>query len=129
MVMNTGDIGYSNNKGKVYASRDILYSVISLAVNEVKGVASIMTARKTVAKKPGDGVKVNFLNNGVEIVVYVKVHYNVSVPEIASRIQESIKNGIASMLDVKVKKIDVNVVGVEFLGVNGGAQLAGAKGN
>lgn len=115
MVMLSGDIGYTNCKGKVFASRDILYTVIALATKEVKGVAALMTSRNTVAKKPNESVKVNFLESGLEVSVSIKVLYNVCAADLSSKVQESIKNGLSSMLDAKIKKIDVNIMGVEFM--------------
>ena len=117
MVMLGGDIGYTNSKGKVFASRDILFTVISLAAKEIQGVAQLVGGRRLFGKSNTEGVKVNFLNDGIEVAIFIKVNHNVNIPNLASRIQENIKNGIASMLEVEVKNIDINVVGVDFSGL------------
>lgn len=109
-----GDIGYKNEQGKVFCNRSILLSAINLATKEIKGVADMCKNfgsgfNKLVGKKDYEGVKVNFGKDGLDIDIFIKVFSNVSVPDVASRIQENVKNAVLSLMNTVVKSINVNV--------------------
>ena len=109
-----GDIGYKNEQGKVFCNRSILLSAINLATKEIEGVADMgknfgSGIGKLVGKKDAEGVKVNFGNDGIDIDIYIKVFSNVSVPDVASRIQENVKNAVLSLINTIIKSININV--------------------
>ncbi len=105
-------------KGKVEIDRDILLSIINLATKEINGVASLTNAELPFyhkwSKTKSDGVSIKFDVNGVlNVDVYIKVYIGYSVPDIAYRVQENIKNSLNSMVGIKPGKINVHVCGVE----------------
>ena len=108
------------NKGKITCNRKILLSIISLATKEISGVTALqdcfsMKFKRLFTKSDNTGVKLKFSTNGqLTIDVYVRILSGNSVPEIAYKIQENIKNNITSMVDMRVSKINVHVVGVDF---------------
>jgi len=115
MAVVGGDIGYKNEQGKVFCNRSILLSAINLATKEINGVADMGKnfgggLSRLVSKKAYEGVKVDFLKDGIDVNIYIKVYSNVSVPEVASRIQENVKNAILSMINIVIKSININVV-------------------
>ena len=105
-------------KGKVEIDRDILLSIINLATKEINGVHSLTNAyipwyKKLFNKPKSEGVAIKFDTNGVlKVDVYVKVYIGYSVPDIAFRVQENIKNSLGSMVGLKPGKINVHVYGV-----------------
>ena len=104
-------------KGKVEIDRDILLSIINLATKEINGVASLTNAELPLShkwsKKKSEGVSIKFDTNGVlNVDVYVIVYIGYSVPDLAFRIQENIKNSLNSMVGIKPGKINVHVCGV-----------------
>ncbi len=111
-----GDIGYTNEQGKVFCNRSILLSVINLATREIKGVADMCKNfgsgfNKLIGKKHYEGVKVDYQKDGINIDIYIKVYSNISVPDVASRIQENVNNAVLSMLNnVVIKSININVL-------------------
>ena len=55
-------------------------------------------------------------NNGkLSVDVYVNVFYGYNVSEIAYKVQENIKNSLASMIDVEIDKVNVHVLCVDFI--------------
>ena len=106
------------NKGKVDIDRDILLSIINLATKEISGVESLTNAylswfKRTFTKPKSEGVNIKFDGNNVlKIDVYIRVYAGVSVPDIAFRVQENIKNSLGSMVGIKPGKINVHVYGV-----------------
>ena len=108
-----------NNKGKVTYNKNILLSIINLATKEIAGVASLCDnfgsgLKKMFSNNYTNGVKVEYGKNGVVVDVYINVYEGFSVPDIAYKVQENIKNGISSMLDVNIETINVHVQGVDF---------------
>lgn len=110
-----------NNKGKISCDRKILLSIISLAAKEISGVSELVDTpttklKRIINKNDSKGVKLKVLPNGKLIIdVYLKVFNGCSVPDISFRVQENIKNNITSMVDMKTGKINVHIVGVDFV--------------
>ena len=105
------------HKGKVDIDRDILLSIINLAAKEINGVESLTNAYlpwyKKVFKPKSEGVSIKFdANSTLKVDVYVKVFVGYSVPDIAYKVQENIKNSLNSMVGLKPGKINVHVYGV-----------------
>ena len=104
--------------GKITCDKNILTSIVSLATKEIKGVARLSKTetpwyKKLFSKEDGEGVKVRFDENGsVKIYVYVDVYIGESVPEVAFKIQENIKNNLSSMVEIKASNINVHVMEV-----------------
>lgn len=120
MAVVNNDIGYTNDKGKVICNRSILLSVINLAAKEISGVSSLCDNvggffKRLFSKNYYEGVRLGFEKDGIVIDIYMNVFFGVKVPDVAYKVQESIKNGVASMLDVKIKCINIHVLGVDFL--------------
>ena len=121
----------NNNKGKITCDRKILLSIISLAAKEISGVSELVDTpttklKRIVNKNDSKGVKIKVLPNGKLIIdVYLKVFNGVNVPDISFRVQENIKNNITSMVEMKTGKINVHIVGVDFVAPReeGGSQV------
>ena len=117
--MSNNEIKIRPTKGKITFNDNIIFSVINLATKEIAGVSSINTKyggilRKWFTKNYVDGVKISYLNNSMIVDVYINVFFGYNVSEIAYRVQENIKNSIASMIDINIDKINVHVIGVDF---------------
>lgn len=97
---------FSNNgNGTINYNSDIVYSIVEIAVQEVDGVYSIM---------PNKGLRLDFEKDGVYVDVSVTVKYSNRIPDLAFRIQQSIKQAVESMTKYRIVKIDVHVQDVVF---------------
>ena len=66
-----------------------------------------------MSKNKSEGVAIKFDINGIlNVDVYIIVNIGYSVPDIAYRVQENIKNSLNSMVGIKPGKINVHVCGV-----------------
>ena len=106
-------------RGNVIFGNNILLSVINLATKEIAGVSSIVSNYGSVLsrwfdKNYLDGVRISYQNNKTIVDVYINVYFGYNVSEIAYRVQENIKNSIASMIEMNIDKINVHVLGVDF---------------
>ncbi len=106
-------------KGNVTYGSNIVLSVINLATKEIAGVSSIVTKFSSMLKRwfsnnYYEGVKVTYNKDAMNIDVYINVCFGYNVTEVAYRVQENIKNSLSGMIDVKINRINVHVLGVEF---------------
>lgn len=106
-------------KGNVTYDGNIILSVINLATKEIAGVSGLVSnfgsrIKMFFNKNFKEGVRVSYNNNSLIVDVYVKVFYGYNVSEIACKIQENIKNSIASMMEIDIDKINVHFLGVDF---------------
>ena len=58
------------------------------------------------------GVKLTMDDDALTIDVAVYIEYGVAIPQIAAKIQENVKQRIASMTDLKVATVNVHVQGI-----------------
>lgn len=106
-------------KGVVTYNKDIVLSVINLAAKEIAGVSSLVANFGSIltrwfSKNYYEGVKTSYVNGNMNVDIYMNVYYGYNVSEIAYRVQENIKNSLASMVEMKIDKINVHVLGVDF---------------
>ena len=104
--------------GKITLDRKILTSIINLAAKEINGVERVSnTARpwyKKLFNRYDDGVYIKFEKNGTLLVdVYLTILIGYSVPDIAYRVQENIRNSLATMVALKPLKINIHILNVE----------------
>ena len=62
------------------------------------------------------GLKIYFEKNGIYADISVIVDYGYNVPEVAFKIQQTVKHNVEAMTNYKVAKVDVYVEGVDQLG-------------
>lgn len=109
------------NKGKLTCNKKILCSIISLATREINGVSNLKSTFKNkflsmFSSEKSPGVKIKFNPNGSLLVdVSITVLNGCSIPDVAYRVQENIKNNIASMVDMRTSKVNVHIIGVDFI--------------
>ena len=106
-------------KGNVTYGSNIVLSVINLATKEIAGVSSIVTKFSSALKRwfsnnYYEGVKVTYNKDAMNVDVYINVCFGYNVTEVAYRVQENIKNSLSVMIDIKINRINVHVLGVEF---------------
>ncbi len=115
------DTSYLNKptKGRVTYNRNIVLSVINLATKEIAGVSSLVAnfgsaLKRWFSNNYYEGVKITYGQDTMNVDIYINVYFGYNISEIAYRVQENIKNSIASMIDMKIDRINVHVLGVDF---------------
>lgn len=108
-----------NELGMVRIHKNVISSISSIASLEIEGVKSIDKDLKSslfeaIGQKSFSAIKVDISKNEevrVEIPLIVKYGYN--VPEVASRVQENVRQALEKMSNLSVKDININVRGIE----------------
>lgn len=98
----------SNEKqsGKVVYNAGIVQNIVELAVAEVEGTVP--------AQGKKSGISLYIEKDGVYADVSVVVKYGYNVPELAYRIQQTVKQSVENMTHFKVAQVDVHILDVVF---------------
>jgi len=104
--------------GAVKIADDVVAVIAGLAATEVEGVAGMsggigggiseMLGRKNLSK----GVKVTVGETEAAIELYVIVQFGARIPDVALKIQESVKKAVETMTGLRAVEINVHVQGV-----------------
>ncbi len=95
-----------NQSGKVVYNAGIVHNIVALAVAEVEGALPLQ------GKK--NGISLYLEKDGIYADVSVVVKYGYNVPELAYRIQQSVKQSVENMTRYKVAAVDVHIQDVIF---------------
>ena len=101
-------IKYNPNgqKSKITYNADIVSGIVVLSLQETEGIELVPSKNK--------GIKVCFEKEGVFVDISVIAYYGYKVPELAFRIQQTIKQMVESMTKYKIAKVDVHITSVIF---------------
>ncbi|MGD0335786.1 MAG: Asp23/Gls24 family envelope stress response protein [Candidatus Omnitrophota bacterium] len=105
--------------GIVRIHDNVISSIASLAASEVEGVKAIRKSLKSgimglLDKKGLFAIKVNKDKNAeitVQVPLIIKYGYN--IPEVASKVQENVRNSLEKMTNLMIKDINISVQGIE----------------
>jgi uncharacterized alkaline shock family protein YloU len=120
MTENMLDMGQETTLGKVEIAPEVIEVIAGIASTEVEGVAAMRgnfaagVVEKLGKKNHGKGVKVELTNDGILVDVYVLMYFGVSIPTVAQKIQDNIRQALLTMTGLELKEVNVHVVGVTF---------------
>lgn len=108
------------DEGSIKIADEVVGIITGLAATEVEGVAGMsgglaggiadILGRKNLSK----GVKVEVDADTANVDVYVIIDYGNSIPDVAWKIQDNVKQAIEGMTGLDVKAVNVHVQGVNF---------------
>ena len=93
-------------RGKVVYNAGIVQNIVELAVAEVEGTVPNQGKR--------GGISLFLEKEGVYVDVSVVVKYGYNVPELAYRVQQTVKQSVENMTHFKVAQVDVHIQDVVF---------------
>lgn len=105
--------------GNIKISEDVVASIVTIAANEVEGVAvtpasALDFAERWGKKGMGRGVRVTLEEKTVAIELCVQMTYGIKIPQTALKVQQKVKMAVESMTGLTVHNINVTVSGVSF---------------
>jgi uncharacterized alkaline shock family protein YloU len=105
--------------GAVRIHKNVIASIAALAAVEIDGVKRVGGDFKSgllelIGKKSTASIKVEF-NKAEEVKVEVPliVKYGYNIPDVASKVQENVRNNLEKMTDLSIKDININIQGIE----------------
>ena len=102
----------NNNFGQVKISNDVIATIAGLAAIEVEGVGTTSTFTDKLLKN--NGVKIQIEEEDVILDVMIIIDYGISIPDIAFKVQENVKNTVETMTGLKVSQVNIHVQGINF---------------
>jgi len=106
--------------GKVEIAPEVIEVIAGIAASEVEGVAQMRgnfaagVVERLGKKNHGKGVKVDIREDGVAIDIYCLIQFGVSIPNVAKKVQENVRQALFNMTGLETSEINVHVVGVQF---------------
>lgn len=110
----------SGEYGQIKIADEVVAIIAGLAANEVEGVAGMsgglvggisdMLGKKNFSK----GVKTEIKEKSAVIDLFIVVKFGARIPDVAWKIQESVKRAIESMTGLEAESVNVHVQGVSF---------------
>ena len=92
--------------GKIVYNTGIVKGIVEIAVAEVEGTVPLTNKKNSITL---------FLEKeGIYADISVVVEYGYNIPELAYRIQQSVKQSVENMTKYKVAKVDVHIEDVVF---------------
>lgn len=105
--------------GTIRIHKNVIASIASLAATEIEGVKRVGGDFKSgllelIGKKSSMAIKVEIdKNDEVEIEIPLVIKYGFNIPDIASKVQENVRNALEKMTYMLIKDININVQGIE----------------
>ena len=103
----------NNNFGQVKISNDVIATIAGLAALEVEGVETITTFTDKLLKN-NNGVKIQIEEEDGNLDIMVMIDFGISIPDIALKIQENVKNTVETMTGLKVSQVNIHIQGISF---------------
>ena len=106
--------------GTIKITNEVVAIIAGLAATEIEGIAGMsggiaggiteLLGRKNLSK----GVKVEAGEKEAAVDLHIVVNFGVRIPDVAMRVQESVKKAIETMTGLRVIEVNVHVQGVVF---------------
>lgn len=106
-------------KAVVRISDEVVSTVAAIAATEVDGVVAMTgglvggLTEMLGRRNPQKGVRVDIGPEEAVIDLTLTVRYGVRIPEVAAKVQESVRAAVERMTGLVVRAVNVHVTGVE----------------
>lgn len=106
--------------GKVEIAPEVIEVIAGIAAAEVEGVAQMRgnfatgVVERLGKKNHGKGVKVELTEEGIKVDVYCLMKFGVSIPTVASKVQDNIRQALLNMTALEAEEVNIHIVGIQF---------------
>lgn len=106
--------------GKVEIAPEVIEVIAGIAASEIEGVAEMRgnfatgVVERFGKKNHGKGVKVDLTDEGIIIDVYCVMEFGVSIPTVAQKVQDNIRQALLNMTALEVNEVNIHIVGIQF---------------
>ena len=121
MAENREYITYSEEKGSINISNDVIAAVAAAAAVEVEGVSGLVSgAGKDIAqflggkKNLGSGVKLNMDGDDLNVDISILLTVGTEINAAAKKIQSSVIDAVEATTGIKVSAVNVHVSGLSL---------------
>lgn len=110
----------NNDLGKIEIAPEVIEVIAGIAASEVEGVAQMRgnfatgVVERLGKKNHGKGVKVELSEEGIKVDVYCSMQFGISIPSVAQKIQDNIRQALLNMTALETEEVNIHVVGIVF---------------
>jgi uncharacterized alkaline shock family protein YloU len=110
----------NSGNGKVEIAPEVIEVIAGIAASEVEGVAGMRgnfatgVVERLGKKNHGKGVKVELSDTGIKVDVYCLMKFGVSIPSVAQRVQDNIRQALLNMTALDAEEVNIHIVGIQF---------------
>lgn len=106
-----------NVKGKLMVSEEVISTIAVNAVKDIDAVVKILPQPKTIksmvlGNASQSPVKVGYVDDVVELFVYISIKKGSKATAVAELVQEKIKSNVQAMTGLTVARVNVTVADV-----------------
>ncbi len=109
------------NIGTIAISNGVIAGICEVAIKDCYGIVGVATSNlknsiKTYMSGGGKkkGVNITTEPDGIIVEMYIVVRYGVNMSTVAKSAMNTVKYKVEELTDYKVKKVSVNVVGIQL---------------
>ncbi len=109
-----------NELGSVEIAPEVIEVIAGIAANEIEGIAQMKgnfaagVVERLGRKNHGKGVRVDITEEGIRIDVYCVIKFGTSIPTVAMKAQQNIRQTLLNMTALQVAEVNVHIVGIQF---------------
>src|SRR6185312_2755303 len=109
-----------HSHGKIEIAPEVIEVIAGIAATEVEGVAQMRgnfatgVVERLGKKNHGKGIRVELSDEGIKVDVYCLMNFGVSIPTIAQKVQDNIRQTLYNMTALEAEEINIHIVGVAF---------------
>ena len=109
-----------DNLGEVRIADEVVAIIAGLAATEVEGVSSMAgnitneLVSKLGMKNLSKGIKVEVLDNVVNVDVALNIAFGYAIPEVSAKVQERVKSAVENMTGLEVCGVNIKIAGVSM---------------
>lgn len=106
--------------GKIEIAPEVIEVIAGIAASEVEGVAQMRgnfatgVVERLGKKNHGKGIRVELTDEGIKLDVYCLMNFGVSIPTVAQKVQDNIRQTLYNMTALEAEEVNVHIVGVAF---------------
>ncbi len=106
-----------NVKGKLMVSEAVISTIAVNAVKDIDEVVKILPQPKTIknimlSSGSASPVKVGYVDDVVELSVYISIKKGTKATKVAKLVQEKVKSNVQAMTGLTVARVNVTVADV-----------------
>ena len=106
----------AEENGVIHIAEDVIAAIVADAVKDVEGVgaASQTAGEQPSGKKAVRNVRIEQVEDGVVVDMYLMARYGFAIPEVARKVQDAVSNAVGGMTGFPVKEVNVHIGGISF---------------
>ncbi len=110
--------GFANSMGLITIEEEVISTLAGTSAVKVDGVASMIGGWGTdLTERLGmrnfkKGIKIGVIDDEIQLELYIEAVYGYRIVDLAENVQKEVKTALETMAGLKVKAVNVNVLGV-----------------